>query len=185
MNNRTLDRPKALDGLRPSFSAHVRWCEHGAPVECAVARTVHCSFNLPQTSRILVMNNRTLTDQKRWRGFARLFRPTYAGANMGHPSSARWPVLFIAPLSCPAGESQNARDDQGERDASMESGRRMEGDFHPLGGPQAHDLSGRDDRFVEQVAAASGACCSRDVGHPRFVGQERSEKRIRHPGREV
>jgi hypothetical protein len=24
------DRP--LIGLRPSFSAHVRWCEHGAPV---------------------------------------------------------------------------------------------------------------------------------------------------------
>jgi hypothetical protein len=23
---------KAFDGLRPSFSAHVRWCEHGAPV---------------------------------------------------------------------------------------------------------------------------------------------------------
>jgi hypothetical protein len=24
---------EAFDGLRPSFSAHVRWCEHGAPVE--------------------------------------------------------------------------------------------------------------------------------------------------------
>jgi hypothetical protein len=23
---------KAVEGLRPSFSAHVRWCEHGAPL---------------------------------------------------------------------------------------------------------------------------------------------------------
>jgi len=23
---------KSCGGLRPSFSAHVRWCEHGAPV---------------------------------------------------------------------------------------------------------------------------------------------------------
>jgi hypothetical protein len=22
-----------MEGLRPSFSAHVRWCEHGAPVK--------------------------------------------------------------------------------------------------------------------------------------------------------
>ncbi len=55
MNNRTLDRPRALDGLRPSFSAHVRWCEHGAPVQCAAAGTVHCSLNLPQASRLLGM----------------------------------------------------------------------------------------------------------------------------------
>jgi hypothetical protein len=55
MNNRTLDRVKALDGLRPAFSAHVRWCEHGAPIECAVARTVHCSLNLGQASRLLGM----------------------------------------------------------------------------------------------------------------------------------
>ena len=47
MNNRTLGRPKALEGLRPSFSAHVRWREHGAPVECSVARTVICSVRLP------------------------------------------------------------------------------------------------------------------------------------------
>jgi len=25
-------------GLRPSFSAHVRWCEHGAPVQICEAR---------------------------------------------------------------------------------------------------------------------------------------------------
>ncbi len=59
MNNRTLDRPRALEGLRPglrpSFSAHVRWCEHGAPVQCAAAGTVHCSLNLPQASRLLGM----------------------------------------------------------------------------------------------------------------------------------
>jgi hypothetical protein len=44
MNNRTLDRLKAFDGLRPSFSAHVSWCEHGAPVNCAAARTVHVGW---------------------------------------------------------------------------------------------------------------------------------------------
>jgi hypothetical protein len=55
MNNRTLDRPRALDGLRPSFSAPRSLVEHGASVECAVARTVHCSLNLPQASRLLGM----------------------------------------------------------------------------------------------------------------------------------
>ena len=31
-------RVKAFEGLRPSFSAHVRWCEHGAPVRsCGAA----------------------------------------------------------------------------------------------------------------------------------------------------
>jgi hypothetical protein len=31
---------EALEGLRPSFSAHVSWCEHGAPVEfCLVLRS--------------------------------------------------------------------------------------------------------------------------------------------------
>jgi hypothetical protein len=29
---------KAAVGLRPSFSAHVRWCEHGAPVRSCQAR---------------------------------------------------------------------------------------------------------------------------------------------------
>ena len=24
---------KAVEGLRPSFAAHVRWCEHGAPLQ--------------------------------------------------------------------------------------------------------------------------------------------------------
>jgi hypothetical protein len=24
---------KSFEGLRPSFSAHVRWCEHGAPIK--------------------------------------------------------------------------------------------------------------------------------------------------------
>src|ERR1700722_15656729 len=27
-------RTRAVVGLRPSFSSHVRWCEHGAPVDC-------------------------------------------------------------------------------------------------------------------------------------------------------
>jgi hypothetical protein len=30
---------KAVVGLRPSFSAHVRWCEHGAPVWSCEARS--------------------------------------------------------------------------------------------------------------------------------------------------
>jgi hypothetical protein len=47
-----------MEGLRPSFSAHVSWCEHGAPVECAAAGTVHCSLNLPQASRLLDWINR-------------------------------------------------------------------------------------------------------------------------------
>src|SRR5271170_2119160 len=29
---------KAVEGLRPSFSAHVRWCEHGAPVRSCGTR---------------------------------------------------------------------------------------------------------------------------------------------------
>jgi hypothetical protein len=61
MNNRALDRPKALEGLRPAFSAHVSWCEHGAPVECAAAGTVHCSLNLPQASRLLGMTKGSVT----------------------------------------------------------------------------------------------------------------------------
>ena len=52
INNRPFDRLKAFEGLRPSFSAHVRWCEHGAPVQCAAARTVHSTLNLPQESRL-------------------------------------------------------------------------------------------------------------------------------------
>src|ERR1700761_2699890 len=55
MNNRTLDRLKAFEGLRPAFSAHVSWCEYGAPVKCAVARTVHSTLNLPRASRFLGM----------------------------------------------------------------------------------------------------------------------------------
>jgi hypothetical protein len=58
MNNRTLDRPRALDGLRPSFSAPRSLVEHGALVECAVARTVHSSLNLPQASQLLDWINR-------------------------------------------------------------------------------------------------------------------------------
>jgi hypothetical protein len=32
----------------------------------------------------------SLNKQKQWKGFARLFRPTLAGANMGHPSGSVW-----------------------------------------------------------------------------------------------
>ena len=55
-------------GLPPSFWAHVRWCEHGAPVPL---RTSHSG------------------GERRGKSYGgaspRLFRPTYAGANMGHP----------------------------------------------------------------------------------------------------
>jgi hypothetical protein len=84
MNNRTLDRVKALDGLRPAFSAHVRWCEHGAPVECAVARTVHCSLNLTQASRLLLMNKRTLDRPKSFDGASPGFLVRLRGVDTVH-----------------------------------------------------------------------------------------------------
>ena len=101
MNNGTLDRVKALDGLRPAFSAHVRWCEHGAPIECAAAGTVHCSLNLPQASRLLLMNNGTLDRVKAFEGL----RPAFSGPRTlvrtwGTHRVRRRPVLFIAPLTC-------------------------------------------------------------------------------------
>jgi hypothetical protein len=40
------------------------------------------------------------------------------------------------------------RDDKGEGGASMESGLGQKAFFITLGGPQAHDNSGRDDKFV-------------------------------------
>jgi hypothetical protein len=88
MNNRTLDRPKAFEGLRPSFSAHVRWCEHGAPVECAAAGTVHCSLNLAQASQLLLMNNRTLDRPKAFEGL----RPSFS-------AHVRW-CEHGAPVEC-------------------------------------------------------------------------------------
>jgi hypothetical protein len=85
MNNRTLDRPKAFEGLRPAFSAHVRWCEHGAPVECAAARTVHCSLNLAQASRLLLMNNRTLDRPKALDGLRPSFSAHVSWCEHGAP----------------------------------------------------------------------------------------------------
>jgi hypothetical protein len=81
MNNRTFDRVEAFEGLRPSFSAHVRWCEHGAPVKCAVARTVHSSLNLPKASCLIEMTKLlhgaaipTVAAAERWSGKQRLTR---------------------------------------------------------------------------------------------------------------
>jgi hypothetical protein len=31
---------KAVEGLRPASSAHVRWCEHGAPIWCCYNRLI-------------------------------------------------------------------------------------------------------------------------------------------------
>src|ERR1700753_649018 len=36
----------------------------------------------------------SLNEQQQWKGFARLFRPTLAGANMGPPSGFVWSVGF-------------------------------------------------------------------------------------------
>ncbi len=85
MNNRALDRPKAFEGLRPAFSAHVRWCEHGAPVQCAAAGTVHCSLNLPQASRLLLMNNRALDRPKAFEGLRPAFSAHVRGCEHGAP----------------------------------------------------------------------------------------------------
>ncbi len=85
MNNGTLDRPRAFEGLRPAFSAHVRWCEHGAPVECAVTRAVHCSLNLPQASRLLLMNNRTLDRPKAFEGLRPPFSAHVSWCEHGAP----------------------------------------------------------------------------------------------------
>jgi hypothetical protein len=82
MNNRTLDRPKALDGLSPDFLL-----DFVALIQCmrlSSRKGAHAVLSSTAWQEIRV---------------ARLFRPTLAGANMGHPSSARWPVLFIAPLT--------------------------------------------------------------------------------------
>ena len=90
MNNRTLEQAKALEGLRPAFSAHVRWCEHGAPVQCAGARTVHCSHNLTQAGRLLLMNNGTLEQAKAFEGL----RPAFS-------AHVRW-CEHGAPIECAA-----------------------------------------------------------------------------------
>jgi hypothetical protein len=81
MNNRTFDRLKAFEGLRPSFSAHVRWCEHGAPIRCAVARSVHSSLNLPKASCLVEMTKLlhgaaipTVAATEGWSGKQRLKR---------------------------------------------------------------------------------------------------------------
>jgi hypothetical protein len=149
MNNRTLDRPKALEGLRPAFSAHVRWCEHGAPVQCAVARTVHCSLNLPQAGRLLLMNNRTLDRPKALEGLRPAFSAHVSWCEHGAPIECAAAGTVHCSLNLPQASQLlgmtrggrrfhwglviGMRDDRGERDASMESGRRTEGDFHPLG----------------------------------------------------
>ncbi len=90
MNNRTLDRPKAVEGLRPAFSAHVRRCEHGAPVECAAAGTVHCSLNLTQASRLLGMTHWgavSLLDMGSWnRRNSRSLDPTNSSQMEAPPS---------------------------------------------------------------------------------------------------
>jgi hypothetical protein len=48
---------KSVGWASPSFFGPRSLVEHGAPVECVVARTVHCSLNLPQASRLLEMTN--------------------------------------------------------------------------------------------------------------------------------
>jgi hypothetical protein len=45
------------------------------------------------------------------------------------------------------------RDDKGKGCGAMESGGWSQALFITLGGPQAHDHSGQDDKFVERLAA--------------------------------
>jgi hypothetical protein len=80
MNNRTLDRPKALDGLPPDFLLDV-------------VALIQCMRLSSRKGAHVVLSSAAWQEIR----VARLFRPTLAGANMGHPSSARRPVLFIAP----------------------------------------------------------------------------------------
>ncbi len=129
MNNRTLDRPKAFEGLRASFSAHVSWCEHGAPVECAAAGTVHCSLNLTQASRLLGMNNRTLDRVKALDGLRPAFSAHVRWCEHGAPIECAVARTVHCSLNLPQA-SRLLGMTKGERDASMESGRRTEGDFH-------------------------------------------------------
>jgi hypothetical protein len=35
-SNAFTQRAETADGFRPSFSAHVRWCVHGAPIEIPI-----------------------------------------------------------------------------------------------------------------------------------------------------
>jgi hypothetical protein len=53
----------------------------------------------------------------------------------------------------------------------MENGRRTERDFNTLRGPQAPDLSGRDDKFVVVLAATPVTNLS---SRPERSGVERS-----------
>jgi hypothetical protein len=53
-------------------------------------------------------------------------------------SSAAWQEIRV----------RFGRDDKGEGGVSMESGLGQKAFFITLGGPQAHDSSGRDDEFV-------------------------------------
>ena len=109
---------------------------------------------------------RSCRESGRW-GFARLFRPTYARANVGHPSPwcgevGRAEAAPLArPILTPASlvpenrkrtheSARNcrslgfARDDKGEGDGFLESGYRTEAFCTPLGGPQASDCPGRN-----------------------------------------
>src|ERR1700753_970845 len=43
----------AMEGLRPSFSAHVSWREHGAPVRFCLVRWVRCVQILVPTQGLI------------------------------------------------------------------------------------------------------------------------------------
>jgi hypothetical protein len=82
MNGCSVDGPKALDGLSPDFLL-----DFVALIQCmrlSSRKGAHAVLSRAAWQEIRV---------------ARLFRPTLAGANMGHPSSVRWRVLLIPPLT--------------------------------------------------------------------------------------
>jgi hypothetical protein len=72
--------------------------------------------------------------------------------DLGHPSISPFDIAedtsFVISLPTRFSEAV-ARDDKGKGVGSIESGCWTEAFFISLGGPEAHDFSGRDDKFVE------------------------------------
>src|ERR1700761_1996405 len=98
--------PAAQSIGRRSYSAHVRWCEHGAPRQSAIGVRVGFQGDARVTTRPW-RSIQTREHPRSANQFTSLtlpakphsphlkaleegrIRPTYAGANMGHPDRAR------------------------------------------------------------------------------------------------
>jgi hypothetical protein len=113
---------KAAVGLRPSFSSHVRLGERGAPVD-SLGRGYKLQRSLGKKSRFAVSHISRKTSeiwgtprfvegrklQKRPLGYAHHFRPTYALANVGHPSIPFDLAMIAAWLRCSGGGEHRRR----------------------------------------------------------------------------